>query len=247
MPILGKGGSCMLYDYIIANYEKDEPIFLAELPGQSEESIRHEMKRLTDEGKVEKLYNDVYVLANNINAYLLNGKNVFIESRTTPICNVPQITKGCQPTDGGHLNIEREDYEDFIAREPNAKQYHFGVLTSNVHMAWTRAVCGRLREHYRYSKNIVYNNFPWPSPTEDQKATIEKTAQAILDARALYPDCSLADLYDETLMPIELRKAHIANDRAVMQAYGFSIKDMSEADCVAALMELYQQKVAETD
>lgn len=112
-------------------------------------------------------------------------------------------------------------------------------------MAWMRAVCGRLEMRYIYSNTIVYNNFPWPSPTEDQRAMIEKTAQAILDARALYPECSLADLYDETLMPIELRKAHIANDRAVMQAYGFSIKDMSEADCVAALMELYQQKVAE--
>ena len=130
---------------------------------------------------------------------------------------------------------------------PDADLYYFGILTSNVHMAWMRAVCGRLEMRYRYSKDIVYNNFPWPSPTEAQKATIEKTAQAILDARALYPDCSLADLYDETLMPIELRKAHIANDRAVMQAYGFSIKDMSEADCVAALMELYQQKVAEND
>lgn len=94
------------------------------------------------------------------------------------------------------------------------------VLTSNVHMAWTRAVCGRLKSDYRYSGSIVYNNFPWCTPTDAQKANIEQTAQAILDARALYPNCSLADLYDETTMPPELRKAHQANDKAVMQAYG---------------------------
>lgn len=91
---------------------------------------------------------------------------------------------------------------------PDASLYHFGVLTSNVHMAWMRVVCGRLKSDYRYSKDIVYNNFPWPTPTDEQKAAIEKTAQAILDARALYPDCSLADLYDEVAMPTELRKAY---------------------------------------
>ena len=128
---------------------------------------------------------------------------------------------------------------------PNANIYHFGVLTSNVHMAWMRAVCGRMKSDYRYSVNVVYNNFPWPEPSEAQKAKIEQTAQAILDARALYPDSSLADLYDELTMPPELRTAHQNNDRAVMQAYGMSIKDTTESICVAELMKLYQAKTAE--
>lgn len=123
---------------------------------------------------------------------------------------------------------------------PAASIYHFGILTSNVHMAWMRAVCGRLKSDYRYSKDVVYNNFPWPTPTDEQKAKIEQTAQAILDARALYPDCSLADLYDEVAMPPELRKAHQQNDRAVMQAYGFAIKTTTETTCVADLMRMYQ-------
>ena len=123
---------------------------------------------------------------------------------------------------------------------PNASLYHFGVLTSNVHMAWMRVVCGRLKSDYRYSKDIVYNNFPWPTPTDEQKACIEQTAQAILDARAKYPDCSLADLYDEVTMPPELRTAHQQNDKAVMAAYGFDIK-MSEPTCVAKLFEMYQE------
>ena len=292
-----------------------------------------------------------FLKTNNINVYLMTGENVFIDSRTNPICDVPKITKGCQPTDGGHLIIEREEYEEFIKKEPKAEKYikkligakeftsgtyryclwlvgvspseirsmpavmdrikkvremrmnstdkatrkladtptlfretynpdnfivvpsattknrryiplgfmhgdvistnlnliipdatiyHFGILTSNVHMAWTRVVCGRLREHYRYSKNIVYNNFPWPTPTDEQKAAIEKTAQAILDARALYPDCSLADLYDEVAMPPELRKAHQENDKAVMRAYGFWGKLNTESECVAELMKMYQ-------
>lgn len=121
--------------------------------------------------------------------------------------------------------------------------YYFGILISNVHMAWMRAVGGRLKSDYRYSKNIVYNNFPWPTPTDAQRAKIEKTAQAILDARADYPDASLADLYDELTMPPELRKAHQENDKAVMEAYGFDWRHMSESDCVAALMKLYQQLV----
>ena len=124
---------------------------------------------------------------------------------------------------------------------PDATLYHFGILTSNVHMAWMRAVCGRLEMRYRYSANIVYNNFPWPTPTEEQKAKIERTAQAILDARALYPDSSLADLYDELTMPVELRRAHQDNDRAVMQAYGFNVKTMTESQCVAELFKLYQE------
>lgn len=123
----------------------------------------------------------------------------------------------------------------------NATLYHFGVLTSNVHNAWVRAVCGRLKSDYRYSNTVVYNNFPWPTPTEAQKAKIMQTAQAILDARALYPDCSLADLYDEVTMPPELRKAHQANDKAVMQAYGFDVKTTTESSCVAELMKLYQK------
>ena len=123
---------------------------------------------------------------------------------------------------------------------PNATLYHFGILTSNVHNAWMRAVCGRLKSDYRYSKDIVYNNFPWPNPTEEQKVKIEQTAQGILDARAKYPESSLADLYDELTMPPELRKAHPANDRAVMAAYGFSVK-MTESECVAELFKLYSQ------
>ena len=123
----------------------------------------------------------------------------------------------------------------------NATMYHFGILTSNVHMAWMRAVCGRLKSDYSYSNTIVYNNFPWPDPTPEQKAKIEQTAQAILDARALYPDSSLADLYDELTMPPELRTAHQNNDRAVMQAYGFPIKGFTESDCVAELMKLYKK------
>lgn len=121
----------------------------------------------------------------------------------------------------------------------DANMYLFGILTSNVHMAWMRVVCGRLKSDYRYSNDIVYNNFPIPTVTDEQKARIEQTAQAILDARAKYPDCSLADLYDEVTMPPELRKAHQENDRAVMAAYGFSTK-MTESECVAKLFEMYQ-------
>ena len=132
---------------------------------------------------------------------------------------------------------------DLVFVIPDATLYHFGILESNVHMAWMRAVCGRLKSDYRYSKDVVYNNFPWPIPTEEQKAKIEQTAQAILDARALYPDSSLADLYDELTMPVELRKAHQDNDRAVMQAYGFPVKStFTESQCVAELFKLYKEK-----
>ena len=130
---------------------------------------------------------------------------------------------------------------DLVFIIPNVSLYHFGILTSNVHMAWMRAVCGRLKSDYRYSKDVVYNNFPWPAPTDEQRAKIEQTAQAILDARNLYPDCSLADLYDEAAMPPELRKAHQQNDKAVMQAYGFWGKLNSESACVAELMKMYQK------
>ena len=124
---------------------------------------------------------------------------------------------------------------------PDATLYHFGVLTSNVHMAWMRAICMRMKSDYSYSRDIVYNNFPWPSPTEEQKVKIEQTAQAILDARALFPESSLADLYDEVAMPPELRKAHQANDRAVMEAYRWKVsREFTESVCVAELFKLYQ-------
>lgn len=141
---------------------------------------------------------------------------------------------------------------------PNATLFHFGVLTSSVHMAWMRAVCGRLKSDYSYSTTIVYNNFPWPDVETSYHGVsngilekrrhnmaslrdrIEQTAQAILDARAKYPDSSLADLYDETTMPPELRKAHRENDKAVMSAYGFDPK-MSEAEIVAELFKMYEK------
>ena len=123
---------------------------------------------------------------------------------------------------------------------PNASLYEFGILISYVHNAWMRTVAGRMKSDYQYSSNIVYNNFPWCNPTDEQKAKIEQTAQAILDARAKYPESSLADLYDETFMPADLRKAHQANDRAVMEAYGFS-KDITESEIVAELFKMYEK------
>ena len=135
---------------------------------------------------------------------------------------------------------------DSVQIIPDATLYHFGVLESNVHMAWMRAVCGRLKSDYRYSKDVVYNNFPWPTPTEAQRTKIEQTAQAILDARALYPDSSLADLYDEVTMPPELRRAHQQNDRAVMEAYGWKASSQfTESMCVAELFKLYQKLMHE--
>ena len=303
---------------------------------------------------IKKIYdNDKVREATNINAYLMDAPDVFIDSRSKPLCNVPVMRKVNQPTDGGNLIIEKDDYDSFVSREPEAKKYirkligarefinsipryclwlvnitpaeirkmplvmkrieavkemrlasndagtrklastphlfretvnpdssvvvprvsserrkyvpmgfigkdiivtdaillipdasryHFGILESNVHMAWMRAVCGRLKSDYRYSKDVVYNNFPWPTPTDEQKAKIEQTAQAILDARAKYPDSSLADLYDDLTMPVELRNAHQDNDRAVMQAYGFNVKTMTESQCVAELFKLYKEK-----
>lgn len=298
--------------------------------------------------------------AENINAYLVEAPDIFIESRTKPICDCRKMTSGNRPADGGHLIIEDSEYQDFIKEEPKAipyikrlsgateflnnkkrwclwlvgvspaelrkmprvlerieackkdrlkgaedrrklaetpalfretknpntaivvprhssenrryipfgfidkdmiltdaamcipdgNVYEFGILESNIHMAWMRTVCGRIKSDYRYSKDIVYNNFPWPEPTEPQRKKIEQTAQAILDARALYPDSSLADLYDELTMPPELRKAHRLNDMAVMEAYGFakgSEPYRNEAACVAELMKLYQKKVEEIE
>ncbi len=129
---------------------------------------------------------------------------------------------------------------DKVRIMPGGELYHFGILESNVHMAWMRAICCRLKSDYSYTVNDVYNNFPWPNPSEAQRAKIEETAQAILDARAQYPSSSLADLYDEAVMPSVLRTAHQRNDRAVMQAYGFDIKTTTEASCVAELMKMYQ-------
>lgn len=130
---------------------------------------------------------------------------------------------------------------DKLFQMPHASLYHFGVLTSNVHMGWMRAVCGRLEMRYSYSNTIVYNNFPWPNPTEAQRQKIEQTAQAILDARALYPDVTLADLYDDITLIPALLKAHQQNDRAVMEAYGFPVKStFTESQCVAELFKLYQ-------
>lgn len=300
-----------------------------------------------------------YQVAANINGYLLDGDNIFIESRNKPICNVPEIGMGNQPIDNGQYLFEKDEMDAFIKTEPlsadffhpwygakefisrkpryclwlgecspvqlkqmpqclarvravkeyresssrastvklslkptrfqtenmpdsdyilipkvsserrryvpigfmtpnvfcsdlvfiipKASLYHFGILTSNIHMAWMRVVCGRLKSDYRYSKDVVYNNFPWPTPTEQQKSKIKQSAQAILDARTLYPDCSLADLYDELTMPPELRKAHQDNDRAVMDAYGFTkgtAARTSESACVAELMKLYQKMVS---
>ena len=125
---------------------------------------------------------------------------------------------------------------------PDATLYHFGVMQSNVHMAWMRAVCGRLETRYRYSNSVVYNNFPWPSPTDEQRSHIEQTAKQILDVRAKYDDATLADLYDTVMMPPELRRAHQENDRAVMAAYGFPVKStFTESQCVAELFKLYKE------
>lgn len=131
---------------------------------------------------------------------------------------------------------------DLVFIIPNATLYHFGILTSNVHMSWMRAVAGRLKSDYRYSKDIVYNNFPWCNPTQEQREKIEKTAQMILYERAKYPDCSLADMYGEKMyLFADLVAAHQANDRAVMEAYGFWGKLNTESECVAELMKMYQR------
>ena len=164
-----------------------------------------------------------------------------------------------QPKEGKYLLVPRVSSEKrkyipigFLSSEiiasdasliiQNATLFDFGVLTSLVHNAWMRVVAGRLESRYRYSASIVYNNFPWCNSPDEQKVKIEQTAQAILDARAKYPESSLADLYDETFMPIELRKAHQANDRAVMEAYGFA-KDMTESEIVAELFKMYEKLV----
>ena len=127
---------------------------------------------------------------------------------------------------------------------PRSSLFTFGVLTSSIHMSWMRVVCGRLKSDYSYSNTIVYNNFPWPDADERIKERIEKTALAILDARAKFPEASLADLYDDTFMPPELRKAHQANDAAVLAAYGFSPK-ATESEIVSKLFEMYAKLTSE--
>lgn len=183
-------------------------------------------------------------------------------ARTLELANTPTLFEDMRISDERYIAIPKVSSEsrryipiDYLESEvipgdklffmKNATLFDFGIITSNVHNAWMRAVCGRLEMRYSYSNTIVYNNFPWCEPTADQKAKIEETAQAILDARALYPDCSLADLYDELTMPPELRKAHQANDKAVMQAYGFWGKINTESECVAELMKMYQKLTKE--
>ena len=174
----------------------------------------------------------------------------YSEERNNPALALPKVSS----QNRRYIPMEVID-ADVIAGSklfliPDISLYHFGVLTSNVHMTWMRTVCGRLKSDYSYASNVVYNTFPWPIPTEQQKQKIAQTAQAILDARASYPNNSLAELYDEVMMPPELRKAHHQNDMAVMQAYGFtkgSEAYKSEAACVAELMKLYQKKVEEIE
>ncbi len=163
------------------------------------------------------------------------------------------FTENRQPTRGSYLLVpltssERRKYvpigylsHEIIANNsvqivPDASLYDFGIITSNVFMAWMSVICGRLKSDYRITVTNVYNNFPWPSPTAEQNQRIEKAAQGILDARALFPNSSLADLYDPLTMPKELQKAHIENDKAVMQAYGLPIKETTYESCVAFLM-----------
>ncbi|MDR1438766.1 MAG: class I SAM-dependent DNA methyltransferase, partial [Clostridiales bacterium] len=290
--------------------------------------------------------------AKNITPYLIDAPTVFVESRTNALCDVPVMVYGNKPTDGGHLFIESDEYDGFIAKEPLAARfikkiygaeeyingkdryclwlvnaepaelkkmplvmeriekvrqfrlaspkkqtrdsaatptlfqearqpnseyiivprvsserrryipigfaspdiiasdsvqiipgaalYHFGILTSNVHMAWARAVCGRLKSDYRYSKDIVYNNFPWPDAPGAQHEEIAALAQGVLDSRASHASSSLADLYDPLAMPRDLLKAHQNLDRAVMKLYSFPVGKTTEAVCVAALMERHQ-------
>lgn len=132
---------------------------------------------------------------------------------------------------------------DAVLIIPNATLYHFGILTSNVHMAWMREIAGRIKSDYRYSKDIVYNNFPWPQPTDQQRQKIERSAQAILDARTKFPDATLAVMYSKLDYFVELKEAHQANDRAVMEAYGMWGTVKSEAECVVMLFDMYQKLV----
>ena len=140
-------------------------------------------------------------------------------------------------------NVVPTDLAHFV---PNATPYHFGVMTSLPHMAWTRVTCGRLKSDYRYSAKLCYNSFVWPTVTDEMREKISATAQGILDARAAHPDCTLADLYDPLTMPADLRAAHEANDRAVLAAYGLA-PDTPEPEIVAHLFKLYADKVKGLD
>ncbi len=184
---------------------------------------------------------------------------------TKKLAETPYLFGEIRQPSGDYLVVPRHSTEnrryipigymkkDIICGDANlllesATLYNFGILTSNVHMAWMRVVAGRIKSDYRYSSSVVYNNFPWSNPTYKQKEKIELTAQTILDARNLYPESSLADLYDELTMPPELRKAHQENDKAVMEAYGFPVKsDFTESMCVAKLMEMYKEKIEELE
>ena len=207
------------------------------------------------------------------NTPTLFAEDRYIETRSLVMPQVSSENRKYIPSDFVDSEVIPSNLLYFV---PNAELYHFGVLSSNVHMAWMRVVAGRLESRYRYNAEIVYNNFPWPDLTpnplspdgdiplsplhcgegrggrlaqasrgREVRSKIERTAQAILDARALYPDSSLADLYDEVTMPPELRKAHQNNDRAVMEAYGFDWRNMTESECVAELFKLYSKLVDE--
>jgi hypothetical protein len=179
---------------------------------------------------------------------------------TRKLADYPALFGEIRQPDSDYLIVPRHTSENrryipigYMTREyicgdsnlliPNASLYEFGVLISNVHMAWMRAICGRLEMRYRYSGSLVYNNFPWPNPTPEQKQAVINTARAILDVRQKYSDKDLTILYDPDSMPKELTMAHAANNKAVMRAYGFSVKDMSENDCVAKLIKMYQSLV----
>ena len=203
------------------------------------------------------------------NSFIMNAIKQVKELRensnreaTRKLAETPYLFGEIRQPDTDYLMIPRVSSENrryipigFLSKEyiasdatqiiSNATLYNFGILTSNVHMAWMRTVAGRLEMRYRYSAKIVYNNFPWCNPSEEQKRKIEETAQSILNARNLYPNSSLADLYDELTMPKELRKAHQENDKAVMEAYGFDWRKMTESDCVAELMKMYQKLINE--
>jgi len=190
-----------------------------------------------------------------------NWRKSSTRSATAKMAETPMLFAEDRQPDADYLAIpitssERRDYipmgymkKDIIASNhllvlPNATLYDFGILTSIVHMAWMRIVAGRMKSDYNYSSKVVYNNFPWPSPTKDQKRKIEETAQGILDARDLYPNSSLADLYDPIVMPPELLKAHQANDKAVKELYGFDDKEISDLDYVIALMDMYKDIIS---
>lgn len=196
---------------------------------------------------------DLMERVNNVVQFRLQSK----KANTRELANTPLLWEANRHNDKDFILIPRVSSEkrkyipigfmdrkvianDSVQLVPNATLYEFGILTSNVHNGWMRLIAGRLEMRYRYS-NLVYNSFPWPDVDGKEKARIEKTAQAILDARALYPDSSLADLYDELTMPPELRRAHQENDKAVMDAYGFDWRNMTESECVAELMKLYKK------